>query len=232
LKTKESSLNARGLSLRSILTATTIVGASLALLGAGSLIAMTTILHRTTVDAAVSVETIRLAQEAEIELLLHGRTTNALLMRDIEERIKQSLADARKLVTSEHERRTIAEAESQVAAYFVAAQDREDRTSDLAARAHGWRFPRHRQDHGAGIPEAEHQGIFEPFRRVGLEKQAVPGVGLGLFVVRRIVEAHSGRIDVESPPGAGTTFRVYIPRPPRARDDVAASPDEPRSLIH
>jgi two-component system, OmpR family, sensor histidine kinase MtrB len=478
-------MNARGLSLRSVLTVTTIVALSIALLGAGSLVGMTSILHRTTSDAAISVESVRLAQEAEIDLLLHDGARNALLRRDIEERITQRLVDARKLVTSAREERAIAEAQSQVAAYIVAArdpaathEDREARQSAaygaleslagvyvaLAREAHAtaaewdqradyvgsavallliamagsllsWlrsrafapvfsllnamerfgkgdrevrateagptelremsrRFneladalaaqrqaqvaflggvahdlknplsvlqmsvalvpadeplppePRIRQmiekirrqisrldrmasdfldiskveagelelnlgtrdardlvhevvelftgttpepqllvslpkeavdlrcdnhrleqvltnlisnaikysprgsaievaveptadavvfrvtDHGAGIPEAEQQRVFEPFRRVGLSKEAVPGVGLGLFVVRRIVEAHGGRIDVESTPGAGSTFRVYIPRPSRAGDASATRRDEPRSLIH
>jgi two-component system, OmpR family, sensor histidine kinase MtrB len=478
-------MNARGLSLRSILTVTTIVVVSLALLGAGSLVAMTSILHQTTSDAAISVESVRLAQEAEIDLLLHDGATNELLRRDIEERITQSLADARKLVTSAREERAIAEAEALVAAYIRAARDpaatHEDRQARqgaaygalqtlagvyvaLAREAHttatAWdqrsnyvgtavaslliaiaggllvwlrsrafapvfellramerfgkgergvrateagpselremsrRFneladalaaqrqaqvaflggvahdlknplsvlqlsvalvpadeplpPEHRiremiakikrqisrldrmasdfldiskveagelelnlgtrdarelvrgvvdlfngttpepnllvtlpaeavdlrcddhrleqvltnlisnaikysrpsaaievalepgaeavvfrvTDRGVGIPQAEQQRVFEPFRRVGLSKEAVPGVGLGLFVVRRIVEAHGGRIDVESTPGAGSTFRVHIPRRERTRDGSAAHRDERRSVIH
>jgi signal transduction histidine kinase len=478
-------MNARGLSLRSILTVTTMVVVSLALLGAGSLVAMTSILHQTTSDAAISVETVRLAQEAEIDLLLHDGATNELLRRDIEERITERLADARKLVTGAREERAIAEAEALVAAYIRAARDpaatHEDRQGRqgsaygaletlagvyvaLAREAHAtaaawdersnyigtavalllvaiagglliWlrsrafvpvfallramerfgkgerevrateagpselremsrRFneladalaaqrqaqvaflggvahdlrnplsvlqlsvalvpadeplpPEHRiremiakirrqisrldrmasdfldiskveagelelnlgtrdarelvrgvvdlftgttpephllvalpaeavdlrcddhrleqvltnlisnaikysppsaaievalepsaeavvfrvTDRGVGIPEEERQRVFEPFRRVGLSKEAVPGVGLGLFVVRRIVEAHGGRIDLESSPGAGSTFRVYIPRQARPRHGAAAVRDDPRSLIH
>jgi two-component system sensor histidine kinase MtrB len=68
-------------------------------------------------------------------------------------------------------------------------------------------------DHGMGIPEEELPYIFEPFRRVKSVKGEIPGVGLGLSVVRRIVQAHSGRIEVESRLGKGTTFRVRLPRP-------------------
>jgi signal transduction histidine kinase len=68
-------------------------------------------------------------------------------------------------------------------------------------------------DHGMGIPEEDLPYIFEPFRRVKTVKGEIPGVGLGLSVVRRIVHAHSGRIEVESQLGKGTTFRVHLPRP-------------------
>jgi signal transduction histidine kinase len=66
-------------------------------------------------------------------------------------------------------------------------------------------------DHGIGISEEDQQSLFEPFRRVGLSKGTVPGIGLGLFVVRRIVEAHGGRVEVESVVGMGSTFRVRLP---------------------
>lgn len=66
-------------------------------------------------------------------------------------------------------------------------------------------------DHGMGMAPKDLARIFEPFRRVGLSNGNVPGVGLGLFVVRKIVEAHGGRIDVESTVGRGSTFRVVLP---------------------
>lgn len=66
-------------------------------------------------------------------------------------------------------------------------------------------------DRGAGISDADRTRIFEPFRRGGLSKGTVPGVGLGLFAVRKIVDAHQGRIEVESRSGVGSTFRVILP---------------------
>lgn len=65
-------------------------------------------------------------------------------------------------------------------------------------------------DHGLGMSRDTQSHLFEPFRR-GLSREDIPGVGLGLFVVRRIVEAHHGRIEVESAPGAGSTFCVFLP---------------------
>lgn len=65
-------------------------------------------------------------------------------------------------------------------------------------------------DQGVGIRAEELAVIFEPFRRVGLHG-SVPGVGLGLFVVREIVAMHGGRVEVQSIPGQGSTFRVLLP---------------------
>lgn len=66
-------------------------------------------------------------------------------------------------------------------------------------------------DHGVGIPAEEIPEIFVPFRRRAATADAIVGVGLGLSIVGRIVRAHGGRIDVESTPGAGSTFRVHLP---------------------
>jgi two-component system, OmpR family, sensor histidine kinase MtrB len=66
-------------------------------------------------------------------------------------------------------------------------------------------------DHGMGITEEDRDCIFEPFRRVGPSKEKVPGVGLGLYIVRKIVEAHQGRIEMESTPNEGSSFRVFLP---------------------
>jgi two-component system, OmpR family, sensor histidine kinase MtrB len=66
-------------------------------------------------------------------------------------------------------------------------------------------------DTGVGIATADLAHIFEPFRRAGASRHQVPGAGLGLFVVRRIAEAHGGKVEVESSPGVGTTFRVQLP---------------------
>jgi two-component system, OmpR family, sensor histidine kinase MtrB len=67
-------------------------------------------------------------------------------------------------------------------------------------------------DHGVGIARADQQRIFTPFQRGAAAKTDVPGTGLGLFNVQRIVHAHDGRIEVESVPGKGSTFRIRLPR--------------------
>jgi signal transduction histidine kinase len=66
-------------------------------------------------------------------------------------------------------------------------------------------------DHGLGIAEEDQRRLFEPFRRVGLSAESIPGVGRGLFIVRQIVEGHGGGLSLTSAPGRGSTFRVHLP---------------------
>jgi PAS domain S-box-containing protein len=67
------------------------------------------------------------------------------------------------------------------------------------------------RDHGIGIGPEDIGRVFAPFERV-LPARAYGGLGLGLFLVRQIVEAHGGKIGVESQPGAGSQFTVELPR--------------------
>ncbi len=67
------------------------------------------------------------------------------------------------------------------------------------------------RDRGIGISAEDLLLIFDPFRRTGASKENFPGVGLGLSVSKRIVEAHDGRIEVESTLGRGATFVVRLP---------------------
>ena len=68
-------------------------------------------------------------------------------------------------------------------------------------------------DRGIGMSDDDLRRLFEPFGRVG-SARGIPGIGLGLFVTRRIVEAHGGAIEVESSPGKGSLFRVRLPASP------------------
>jgi signal transduction histidine kinase len=77
-------------------------------------------------------------------------------------------------------------------------------------------------DEGIGMSATDIEHIFEPFRRTGISKETIPGVGLGLFVARRIVEAHGGRITVASAVGKGSTFAVHLPSGMRG-DTVVSS---------
>lgn len=66
-------------------------------------------------------------------------------------------------------------------------------------------------DTGSGIPLAEQAFIFDKFYRASNVTEDVPGTGLGLAIVQSIIQAHQGRIWVDSDPGKGTTFTVVLP---------------------
>jgi signal transduction histidine kinase len=67
-------------------------------------------------------------------------------------------------------------------------------------------------DHGVGIPSEEREKVFEKFYRVGAcLVHDVKGSGLGLSIVKHIIEAHNGRVTVESEPGRGSEFIIHLP---------------------
>ena len=66
------------------------------------------------------------------------------------------------------------------------------------------------QDHGDGIPEEKLKSIFDRFERVG-NNDSVSGLGLGLFIVKQIVDGHHGEVTVQSVPKEGTMFTVSLP---------------------
>jgi len=76
-------------------------------------------------------------------------------------------------------------------------------------------------DDGAGIAREDQERIFDTFQQVGKAATGVQeGTGLGLPLARRFVELHGGRLTVESEPGRGSTFTVYLP----GRQPVEAQP--------
>jgi signal transduction histidine kinase len=70
-------------------------------------------------------------------------------------------------------------------------------------------------DTGAGISAEARARIFEPFFTTKAK-----GTGLGLAIVKRIIESHAGRVALESEPGRGTTFRLFLPFEPEATQPV------------
>jgi signal transduction histidine kinase len=66
------------------------------------------------------------------------------------------------------------------------------------------------QDQGIGIPEQDIPNLFEAFYRCSNVGE-IPGTGLGLVIVKRCIDLHSGTIHLDSKPGTGTTFTIRLP---------------------
>ncbi len=69
------------------------------------------------------------------------------------------------------------------------------------------------RDEGIGMDAEQLSSLCEPFNRLGREKTAIAGAGLGLVISKSLVEAMGGRLDVESEPGIGTQFTLKLKRP-------------------
>ncbi|MFQ5585990.1 MAG: sensor histidine kinase, partial [Thermodesulfobacteriota bacterium] len=89
--------------------------------------------------------------------------------------------------------------------------NREGGTVDiLCTSANGW-IEVAVSDTGIGIPKEEQENIFNRFYRVDKSRSEITGAGLGLNIVKAIVDAHGGSIEVESEYGKGSKFTVRLP---------------------
>jgi signal transduction histidine kinase len=78
------------------------------------------------------------------------------------------------------------------------------------------------EDDGPGMSAAQCQALFAPYRRVHLGGYT-PGMGLGLYIVKRLTEAQGGTVCVRSQPGVGSTFVVSLPRVQRPPENAGRS---------
>jgi PAS domain S-box-containing protein len=85
-------------------------------------------------------------------------------------------------------------------------------------------------DRGRGIPPQDRAKLFQPFHRASNVGQ-VPGTGLGLTIVRRVVEFHRGTLAFTSEAGVGTTFTLTLPREHSAAEPPAANQALPASVL-
>jgi signal transduction histidine kinase len=88
------------------------------------------------------------------------------------------------------------------------------------------------EDQGPGIAPEDQERIFNRFERAS-ERHRQESLGLGLYIVRSLVEAHGGTVRVRSQPGQGTTFTVKLPRMrlhrPEEQNDEIRSPNDERN---
>lgn len=82
------------------------------------------------------------------------------------------------------------------------------------------------EDDGGGLPFDRAEDAFSSFRRGPVGEDAdVTGSGIGLTITRRVVELHRGTIEVDSEPGSGTTFRIWLPRDREEARKLVAPPE-------
>jgi two-component system phosphate regulon sensor histidine kinase PhoR len=85
-------------------------------------------------------------------------------------------------------------------------------TVTVSARRRGDEIEIAVADEGPGIPKEHHSRLFERFYRVDKARsRAIGGTGLGLAIVKHITLAHGGRVELDSEPGKGSTFRLVLP---------------------
>jgi PAS domain S-box-containing protein len=98
------------------------------------------------------------------------------------------------------------------------------------------------EDTGRGLSAAQRAHLFEPFNRLGAEASGVEGTGIGLTVVKSLVELMQGQVEVRSEPGQGACFTVLLPAAPvtpvdavgratPASNDAAAAPRVRRRVL-
>jgi CheY-like chemotaxis protein len=82
-------------------------------------------------------------------------------------------------------------------------------------------------DTGRGLSAEQRAHLFEPFNRLGIEREGIEGTGIGLAIVKTLVTHMGGAIHVDSEPGRGSTFEVLLPRADAAPAGNASAAPEP-----
>ncbi|HEU0194733.1 MAG TPA: HAMP domain-containing sensor histidine kinase [Gaiellales bacterium] len=178
------------------------------------------------IDRLLLLEAIAAADGVDLERVSVKRFCDDLMHRwePAAARVWQADADVPGTVTLDRERMVVA-----VDALLENAvrHTRPGGKITLVARAAGDRLGLTVLDDGDGIPAAARDRVFDRFYRVQRGRsRRTGGAGLGLSIVRAVVEAHDGSVGVESRPGAGAAFRIELPRYDSAgAEPVAAAAD-------
>jgi signal transduction histidine kinase len=97
---------------------------------------------------------------------------------------------------------------------------------EVAVEDHGDAAAVSVRDHGIGIPKEMRERIFDRFTRA-VKNREFKGLGLGLYIVKHIVDAHGGQIAVQSDPGQGSCFVVTLPKSPKTAVSAARNSATP-----
>lgn len=135
------------------------------------------------------------------------------LVRDLGEKVRP-LADRSWLIEGADSRAVVADRDRLTQALLQLVQNAIDHTADgdkiaIGASIDGDLARLWVRDNGPGIPPEERERIFERFHRASGRRSE--GAGLGLAIVRAIVDSHGGHVSVESSPDQGTTFTIELP---------------------
>jgi PAS domain S-box-containing protein len=85
-------------------------------------------------------------------------------------------------------------------------------------------------DTGRGLSAEQRGHLFEPFNRLGIESEGIEGTGIGLAIVKALIDRMHGSIAVRSEPGIGSSFEVSLPRPDPSRAAATPAPEPAASL--
>ncbi|HLM73361.1 MAG TPA: HAMP domain-containing protein, partial [Polyangiaceae bacterium] len=107
------------MSLRTVLTAAMSILAVLAMLAAGSLIVLTSYLHRSASELRAGIESVHFVEEAQVDLLIHSRAVDPVVRAEIEQRIRRGITGARRYITSDHEGEVLAGVEQRLNTYLA-----------------------------------------------------------------------------------------------------------------
>ncbi len=86
-------------------------------------------------------------------------------------------------------------------------------------------------DTGMGIPDDQKERIFEPFVTVERDRYISGGIGLGLTITRHLIVLHGGTFTLDSQPGQGSTFHIYLPLPALAEEKMLPLSDAESVLL-
>jgi CheY-like chemotaxis protein/anti-sigma regulatory factor (Ser/Thr protein kinase) len=88
----------------------------------------------------------------------------------------------------------------------------------VRAQAEGAQVVLQVQDSGRGMTPQQLKHVFEPFNRLGREREGIEGTGIGLAIVKALAEHMGGTVAVRSEAGSGSVFELRLPRAPQAAD--------------